>query len=244
MPSLEAYSRNLDYSYAPGLFPSMEALKKHPESVRRLLLSSKAEGHEGAEKLISLAEQHHIRVEIADKALSRISGKENCFAAAVFEKKNTSLQPGNHIVLHHISDAGNLGTILRTALGMEWKDIAIIKPATDAFDPKVVRASMGAIFSLRLHEYEDFADYRAEFPANTLYPFMLDGSVLLHDAVDGAKSPCTLVFGNEGSGLPSEFAQLGQATRIPHNNEIDSLNLGIAAAIGMYTFGQAIQCRK
>ena len=83
MPALEAYRRDLDYSYAPGVFPSLEALVKHPEMVRRVLISSKGAESEGVQKMIALAEKHHIRVETADKALSRISGKENCFAAAV-----------------------------------------------------------------------------------------------------------------------------------------------------------------
>lgn len=46
----------------------------------------------------------------------------------------------------------------------------------------------------------------------------------------------TLIFGNEGSGLPSDFAKIGQAVRIPSNEKIDSLNLSIAAAIGIYSF--------
>jgi len=45
-----------------------------------------------------------------------------------------------------------------------------------------------------------------------------------------------LIFGNEGAGLPAEFSQLGQPVRIPHSNDIDSLNLSVAAAIGMYAF--------
>lgn len=236
MPALEAYKRNLDYSYAPGMFPSMEAMKKAPHLVRRLLLSSKAAEGEGVEKLTALAKQNNIRIEIADKALSRISGKENCFAAAVFEKQPAALQGGDHVVLHHISDAGNLGTILRTALGLGFLDIAIIRPATDVYDPKVVRSSMGALFSLRIREYDDFDAYRAEFPSHQLYPFMLDGSVLLEEAAKNIIRPCALVMGNEGSGLPSEFATLGRAVRIPHSDDIDSLNLAIATAIGMYTF--------
>jgi TrmH family RNA methyltransferase len=46
----------------------------------------------------------------------------------------------------------------------------------------------------------------------------------------------TLVFGNEGSGLPKEFTTMGQAVRIESNDKVDSLNLGIAAAIGIYRF--------
>ena len=57
MPSLSGYKSNLDYSYAPGFFPSMECLLARPERVRRLLMHSQAAGREGAEKLIHLAEQ-------------------------------------------------------------------------------------------------------------------------------------------------------------------------------------------
>ena len=237
MPSLEAYHRALDYSYAPGVFPSLEAMKKRPEIVRRLLISSRTEESEGVRKLIELAEARRIRVETADKALGRISGKENCFAAAVFEKRPAALQTDtDHAVLHHISDQGNLGTILRTALGFGYHDIAIIRPAADVYDPKVVRASMGALFSLRVREYEDFDAYRREFPRHAAYPFMLDGSVSLDAAAKEAKRPCVLIFGNEGAGLPPEFSRIGQPVRIPSSDEVDSLNLAVAAAIGMYEF--------
>lgn len=237
MPSLEAYRRELDYSYAPGIFPSMECLRKRPDLARRLLISEKGRDSEGVRTLIRLAEERRIRVEIADKALSRISGKENCFAAVVFEKRPVSLDPGcDHVVLHHIADQGNLGTVLRTALGFSWHDIAVIRPAADVYDPKVVRASMGAVFSLRVREYMDFQGYREEFPLLRAYPFMLDGSVGMDEAAERAARPCALIFGNEGAGLPPEFQQIGQPVRIPSSDEVDSLNLAVAAAIGMYAF--------
>ena len=237
MPSLEAYGRHLDYSYAPGVFPSMECMLKRPELARRLLISSKGQDSEGVGKLTRLAAEKGVRVEVADKALGRISGKDNCFAAVVFEKRPADLSPDqDHIVLHHIADQGNLGTILRTALGFGWHDIAVIRPAADAFDPKVVRASMGAIFSLRLREYEDFDSYRRDFPGHDAYPFMLDGSCEMDAAVPGIQRPCSLIFGNEGAGLPGEFQQVGRPVRIPSSDEVDSLNLSIAAAIGIYAF--------
>ncbi len=239
MPPLERYDRALSYSYAPGIFPSMEALLHKPERVKRLLISERADKSEGMGKLLSLCEKHRVRVEVADKALQRISGKENCFAAAVFDKWQDELLPGKHIVLHHISDAGNLGTILRAALGLNYGDIAIIRPATDPFDPHTVRACMGAMFSLRLREYSDFEAYRAQFMGQRLYPFMLDGSLPLREAVKMAKSPFSLVLGNEGAGLPREFSSLGQAVRIEQNDQVDSLNLSVAAAIGMYQFMEA-----
>ena len=134
---------------------------------------------------------------------------------------------------------GNVGTILRTALGFGVEDVALIRPCVDLFDPRVVRASMGSMFSLRLRVYDDFARYRADYPAHALYPFMLDGSCSLPEALAGpVPERYVLVFGNEGSGLPGEFAGMGQPVRIPSNDRIDSLNLAVAAAIGIYGFTQ------
>lgn len=238
MPSLSPYRSDLDYAYAPGMFPAIECLLHRPELARRVLLHTKSAGTEGAQRLTELAEKLHVRVEEADRALSRISGKENCFAAAVFDKFDDALDAHKpHVVLHHPSDCGNVGTILRTSLGFGVEDVALIRPCVDVFDPRVVRASMGSMFQLRIRTYDDFEAYRADYPDHGLYPFMLDGSKSLPDVLAGDVSPqWALIFGNEGSGLPPEFAAMGQPVRIPSNERIDSLNLSIAAAIGIYGF--------
>ena len=236
MPSLEAYRSDLDYSYAPGIFPSMECLLYRPESVRRLLVHSAAAGREGIGKLTELAEAHRIRIEEADRALGRISGKENCFAAAVFGKFRDELRKDHpHVVLHRPGDSGNAGTILRTSLGFGMEDVALIRPCVDVFDPRTVRASMGSLFRLRVRVYDSFEEYRAEFPDRQLYPFMLDASVPLRE-IREVPAVYSLVFGNEGSGLPAEFAAMGQPVRIESSDKVDSLNLAIAAGIGIYYF--------
>ena len=238
MPSLSGYKPELDYSYAPGIFPSMECLLGRPEKVRRLLIHSGAEGREGIGKLLALAGERGIRAEEADRALSRISGKENCYAAAVFSKFEDALDPENpQVLLHQPGDAGNVGTILRTALGLGVEDVALVRPCADLFDPRTVRASMGSLFRLRVRVYDSFGEYRAEMGEREYYPFMLDASVPLQEAL---KKPVsrrrTLIFGNEGRGLPPEFARIGQPVRIPSNEKVDSLNLAIAAGIGLYAF--------
>lgn len=237
MPPLKPYDATLSYSYTPGIFPSLELMRYAPHRATRLLLSQQAQG-EGVQKLRDLCREHNVREEIADKALHRLSAKQNCYAAIVFDKWEAKLSPSlPHVVLHHPMDEGNLGTIQRTLLGFNLCDIAIIRPAADLFDPHVVRASMGALFSLRVQQYDDFNAYRAEHPTHTLYPFMLQGSTPLDQAAaTRPSSRYALLFGNEGSGLPEAFAALGQAVRIPHSNSIDSLNLAVAVAIGAYAF--------
>ena len=237
MAKLEAYDKSLDYSYAPGIFPATECLKNAPKRCLRLLLSSASEKSGGAAKLRAQAEENGVRVEIADRALERISKKENCFAAMVYKKQEGVFDPhAPHIVLVNPSDSGNLGTILRTALGFGLTNIAIIRPAVDSDDPRVTRASMGAAFSLHVRHFDSFDDYRAEFPDRQLFPFMLTGAVPLSEAVKKVSGDFALVFGNEATGLPDVFAQYGVSTLIPHSTKIDSLNLAIAAGIGMYAF--------
>ena len=236
MPSLEAYRTELDYSYAPGILPSMECLLHRPECVRRILLHSAAAGREGAGRLTELAAARGIRIEEADRALARISGKDNCYAAAVFGKFRDTLQVEKpHVVLHRPGDSGNVGTILRTALGLGLQDAALIRPCVDVFDPRTVRASMGSLFRMRVRVYDSFEEYRTEFPERPLYPFMLDASVPLQQ-IREIPAVYSLIFGNEGSGLPAEFARAGQAVRIESNDQVDSLNLAVAAAIGIYYF--------
>ena len=239
MARLESYDKSLDYSYAPGIFPATECLKNAPERCLRLLLSSASEKSEGAQHLRAQAEALGVRTEIADRALERISKKENCFAAMVYRKAEGVFGADSpHIVLHHPSDSGNMGTILRTALGFGLRNVAVIRPAVDSDDPRVTRASMGAAFSLGVRHFDSFEAYREEFPDRQLFPFMLTGAVPLQEAVARVSGPFSLIFGNEASGLPDAFAEMGVSTLIPHSGKIDSLNLAIAAGIGMYAFTQ------
>jgi len=241
MAKLEAYSKALDYSYAPGIFPATECLKNAPQRCLRLLLSSSSEKSAGAQQLREAAERKGIRVEIADRALERISKKENCFAAMVYKKaEGVFSDDAPHVVLVNPSDSGNLGTILRTALGFGLVNIAIVRPAVDSDDPRVTRASMGAAFSLNVRHFDSFDQYRGQYPDRQLFPFMLTGAVSLDEAIGKISGPFSLVFGNEASGLPDEFASYGISTLIEHSSKIDSLNLAIAAGIGMYAFTRKV----
>lgn len=150
-----------------------------------------------------------------------------------FRKFPGSLQKdASHIVLVNPSNAGNMGTIMRSALGFELNQMAIVRPAVDAFDPKVVRASMGAIFSTEFQYFDTFDEYRQQFGERELYPFMLQAQIRLPEI--HPSGTYSLIFGNEATGLPREFLDIGTSVIIPHSNRIDSLNLPIAASIAMY----------
>ena len=237
MPKLEPYSRKLPYSYQLGVFPALMLLEARPECASRLLLHPQGLENEGVVKLRARCAELGVREELAERVLRRESKKDNCFAGLVFKKYDCALDPArNHAVLCQISDAGNAGTAMRSLLGFGIRDVAVVKPCVDVFDPHVLRASMGAFFKLRVRVYETFEDYRAEHPERPLYPFMLDGARPLNAVAAEARPPFSLIFGNEQTGLPARFAQLGQSVLIPQSDEIDSLNLAVAVSVGTYVF--------
>lgn len=237
MPKLEAYNKKLDYSYALGVFPSLNLLESRPEAAMRLLLHPDSLENEGVTLLRQKCAEMGVREEFAERVLKRESQKDNCYAALVFRKYEAELNPDRpHVVLCQITDGGNLGTALRACLGFGIKDVAIIRPAVDAFDPHVLRASMGAFYRMNVRTFNTFEDYRALFPDHSLFPFMLDAAKPLDEVAGAHPEKYALVFGNEQTGLPARFAQLGQSVVIPQTNEIDSLNLAVAVSIGTYAF--------
>lgn len=239
MPRLEPYSRKLDYSYQLGVFPCLMLLEARPECALRLLLHPQGLENEGVQKLRERCAALGVREELAERVLRRESKKDNCFAGLVFKKYDCALEPGqSHAVLCQISDNGNAGTAMRSLLGFGITDIALVRPCVDVFDPHVLRASMGAFFKLRVRTYDRFDDYMAEHPGRSLYPFMLDGARPLPEVAARAVAPYTLVFGNEQTGLPPRFSELGQSVFIPQSLEIDSFNLAAAVSVGAYAFTQ------
>lgn len=181
-------------------------------------------------------QKNNIKTEINDKAINKISQKENCFVAGVFNKYQCELTIGSHIVLVNPGNMGNMGTIIRTLAGFGLNDLAIISPGVDIFDPKVIRASMGAIFKINFKYYDIFNEYHENFKKHKLYTFMLNGAISLKDVKHDRNESFSLIFGNEAKGLDNSFANIGTNVIIKHTDRIDSLNLPIAAGIAMYQF--------
>lgn len=238
MIPVKKYSKNDSESYALGATVCIELLKNRPGCVRGVFFHSELVQSEAKDLAERLCRENGIPVETNDKVFRILSQKENCFMIAVFEKTSEPVEANRpHVVLVCPSNAGNLGTIIRTAAGFSIPDLILIRPAADIYDPKVVRASMGALFLIRHRYFDSFEKYAKAFPGKTFYPFMLDGSTDIRDTV--FDPDFALVFGNEATGLPPEFAGIGHPVRISHTTSIDSLNLPIAAGIGLYeAFGQ------
>ena len=178
-----------------------------------------------------------------DVRLANISalGAVGDFTVGVFRTAEQRLDPEKpHVMLVNPSNMGNVGTILRTCLAFGIHDVAVVAPGVDWFNPKVVRASMGALFSLRIAMYDSFEEYVsfASGVGREYFPFMLNGGAEVTPASCHKPDLYTLIFGNEATGLPAEYAEIGTVIKIPQSGEVDSLNLTIAVGIGLYSFSE------
>ena len=229
---VSAYKKEFAYSYAIGVFATIELLEHQTTAVTQVLLHSKGDKNSGVEKIRKYCKENNIPLEIADRQVEQLSKSENTYAIGFFEKyESRVMDQENHLMLVNPSDTGNLGTIIRTALGFGIKNLIIIRPGVDIFDPKVIRASQGGVFQMNVLYLDSFDAYKKMF-SNTCYPFMLDGKVSLEEV--RFEKPYTLIFGNEGSGLDASYQEIGTSIRIPQTENIDSLNLAISAGIGLY----------
>jgi TrmH family RNA methyltransferase len=231
------YNEECEHSYTFGGFPTFELLKNHPQDVIKIFVSSKLDKNEEWQKIQSLCNKRNISVEQNDKQIERLADKGNTYIVGVFKKyeSNKNLSQ-NSVVLVSPSDMGNLGTIMREMLGFGYKNLVVIKPCADIFNPKVIRASMGAIFSLNITSFDNFESFEKENNL-PLFLFMLNGTSNLSE-VAVPKVPHALVFGNEATGLPKNFTQKGTSIKIHHSSEIDSLNLSMSVGIALYEFSK------
>ncbi len=135
------------------------------------------------------------------------------------------------LVLDRVQDAGNVGTILRSAAAFGFAQVIALEGTAALWAPKVVRAAMGAHFALDLVERAGPADLR------TLRMPLLATSSHARDTLHEAALPwpCAWAFGNEGQGVEPDLLDCCDATlRIAQPGGEESLNVAIAAAICMY----------
>lgn len=196
------------------------------------------------------------RSEIGDDAMRRISALTTPSPAlAVVQKPEDSViedpkslacmiaEGGLFLALDSIRDPGNLGTILRIADWFGIKAVFASRDTVDVFNPKVVQATMGAVFRVRLH-YVDLADVSRVVLDNggKVYGTFLDGENMYSKSLEtGKDSPVVIVIGNEADGISQRMETLvSDRLYIPpypaDSPGSESLNAAIATAIAVAEF--------
>lgn len=233
---IKTYKKDAFYSYTLGAFPTLELIQNHKDDVLKVIIHSSFKN----EEVLSYIRDNSTNYEVIinDKLISKLASKDNCYVIGIFKKYKMELNHDNHhLLLVNPMNMGNFGTIIRSALGFDIKDIAIISPCIDIFDPKVLRAAMGSFFSLNIHIFNSIESYKKEFPNHKIHSFMLQAKNSLQDYKFDKSKPIALAFGNESSGLDISYLN-EDSLIIKHNNNIDSLNLPTAVGIGLYEFNK------
>lgn len=139
------------------------------------------------------------------------------------------------MILEHLQDPGNLGTIFRTAEAAGVTGILMDKGCVDIYNPKTIRSTMGAIYRVPFLYTEELHKTMKELQGQgvKIYAAHLEKS-LDYDVPDYTR-PTAFLIGNEGNGLTRETADLAdQYIKIPMEGQVESLNAAVAATVLMF----------
>ena len=175
---------------------------------------------------------------ISDKLWQDISGLESPAKMGFIVDLPSSVQIIPNVatvILDRVQDAGNVGSILRSAAAFGFKQVIALKGSAALWSPKVLRAGMGAHFGLQLVEAASLDDV-----AVLTIPLVVTSSHqgdFLQNLMENQElpSPCAWVMGHEGQGVCAELlAQAAVSVRIGQPGGEESLNVAAAAAICLH----------
>lgn len=170
---------------------------------------------------------------VSDAVMQSVSDTTTPYGiAAVCKIPNTDFKMpvGNAVLLDGVSDPGNVGTILRTCAACGFCDVYALNSA-DVYSPKVIRATLGAIFKVRVCEVDE-AQALALVRETDSAVLDMGGKNILDGKV---QSPVLFVAGNEAHGVRDIFRKEAKHTfSLPMQNNIESLNVAVATAVAMY----------
>lgn len=217
------------YYVVEGLRCTQEALNRLPDQdIVAILVTEKSDSNE------YIPEKKYM---VSEKDLNELSQTQNPQGILILAKKRDFqkliFNDDFILVLDRIQDPGNIGTILRTAIAVGLKEIVLINGTVDPFNPKAIRAGMGAQFSLNFGYFDNLKQLKDS-------PKLKDHKVWLttpHEGVscyddDFKLEKSILVFGEEANGI-QDFS-IGEKTMIPTLSDIESLNVAQAATIYLF----------
>jgi TrmH family RNA methyltransferase len=148
--------------------------------------------------------------------------------------EESALHRRNTVVLHDVSDPGNVGTIVRSAMAFGW-DVAVAGRTTDPWGPKAIRSSAGSVFATRVVALESPLREAAAIGLTTIAALPTGGATAPQSA-----GPFALLVGSEAAGLPSTVADgADERFTISMPGGVESLNASVAAAIAMHVLGKS-----
>lgn len=171
--------------------------------------------------------------ESAFNALSETKTPQGIIAVVNMEKQEFKIPKGNFLILDGVSDPGNMGTIIRTAVACDFE--IYMFNCVDFRNQKVLRSTMGTIFDAKIYELtkenleklKDFQIFCADMSGESVFN------------TEKPKGQFGIVFGNEANGIGKEFNSFNfKKISLPMKNNVESLNVAISCGIMMYVLGR------
>ncbi|MBQ3295156.1 MAG: hypothetical protein IJH00_01540 [Erysipelotrichaceae bacterium] len=222
---MNRYQKEDRTSYSLGMSLTIEALKHRSTYVEEVILSEKALKNEQFSYLLELCEANDIKPVYDDKLIEKLSVKENCYCIGIFRKFHENRFGKDHIVLYGFNDFGELGTVLRSAVSFDFKDIVLIDCDIDYFDPRCIRSSMGSIFHTNIVSYDSFAEYSIVYPKQNICAFVSQADKELKEL--SLKSPYSLLISQDYKALDRMFEN---EYMIRHENDRE-ISLSVRSSI-------------
>ena len=174
---------------------------------------------------------------VSDNILIKISSLYNSddVIAQISLPENVALPTdGDCVVLERVQDAGNVGTVLRSAAASGVSTVILGEGCADAYSPKVLRSGMGAHFLLTIFERVNLSDWCAAYRNKILATALTENdNFSLYDL--NLTEKCAWIFGNEGKGVSDEIlAQADATVKIPMQGATESLNIAQAATVCLF----------
>ncbi len=211
------------YNFYPSLIVEGYATK---EWINQNITKNTTNWYESEPKALNQASQFNS----ASDAICICKFKENKFPKSL---------PKLSIFLENVQDPGNIGTIIRTADWMGINNIFLTSGCADIYNSKVVRASMGAIFSMNCI-IADYTEIKTRFPDHRLLLTKMEGINYENFTLP---EQSILAIGNEGSGISEDIQQyVHDSIHIPKSKKAfsESLNAAMACGIIMAQFKSQI----
>ena len=166
------------------------------------------------------------------KSVATTETPQNIICVCEIPTLNDNLPTGNSLILDELQDPGNIGTLIRSAVAFNFKDIYFLN-TVDIYSEKVIRGSMGAIFKINAHIVDrDYIKSHKDKICDLLIGTDLNSSSL--NEIDKSKK-IALIIGNEGNGVSKELLSItDKNVTLKMANEVESLNAGVAGSILMY----------
>lgn len=170
---------------------------------------------------------------VTDKVMDKIKNINTSKVLAIATKKESKEYIGKrYLMLDRISDPGNLGTIIRSAVAFDIDTIIVSEDCCDIYNDKVIRATEGAIFKINILK-ENLLEAITNLKKLNIPIFGTDVNKG-KDVTTINKDKFCIIMGNEGSGIRKEVLKQVTDNIYIKTNTVESLNVAVATSIILY----------